>query len=465
MSGLTRDQELRVGAAQRLVHRLGVAEVLAVAYDPYPRAARRRRRRCRRPTRCRPRRSRRRPRRARRERVEARAEALARVPRDDSDSDVRHAGGSVGGYSVRVGVRYPLACSAVSVARPRDAAASHPGSPPSGSPDGAAEGRRITNEELGVTAQTRCHTGAPKASGSVLSGAGMMLVSRRHGRGPRVDRHDPDRAAPLESDWGAYSLIFNLLGIVGLLADLQISRVVMVELIDADDDIEPRSSAATSRCASRSRSRRYVLAFGVVVVLRATNPDQYPKEVVVGTLVGGLELLHGVHHVGARHGVPDQGCGCGRSRSRSRSASSCSSPSPSCSTRPTRGTIVRYAIPAVLYDLTSMVFVLFAVRAASCGCGPRIDLAAVVDLDQGGGAARARQLARHALLPDRHGHAVEARQPERGRSLPVRLQVLRHPRVRRVVAARCRAAAARPGVARPHRPTSTRSSARRSWCS
>jgi O-antigen/teichoic acid export membrane protein len=208
--------------------------------------------------------------------------------------------------------------------------------------------------------------GAPKASGSVLSGTGLMLASRvvvavLGWVGTILVARNLS-----ESDWGAYSYVFNLLGVLGLLADLQISRIVMVELIDAEDDLEPvvgRYVALRFVLALVS----YLLAFGIVVV------SGKPSEVVVATLVAGLSFFMAstlwaivtVCQIKFWLRPVAMGLALGQVVQLALTLVLYVTD---------RGTIVRYAVPAVLYDLTAMVFVLVAVRGA-VRVRPRVDLA------------------------------------------------------------------------------------------
>ncbi|MCU1428369.1 MAG: flippase [Actinomycetia bacterium] len=206
-------------------------------------------------------------------------------------------------------------------------------------------------------------------AGSVLSGASVMLVSRVAVAilgwiGTILIARDLGHGTN-STAWGAFQFIFSLLGILGLLADLQISRVVMVEMLEAGDDIEPvvgRYVALRFGLALVS----YLLAFGLVVALG------YPHDVVVGTLIAGLSFFL---------------------------ASTTWALVTVCQIRlwlrpvaialvlgqlvqlivtiamyvTHTGSIVRYTIPAVLYDATAMVFVTFAVRNV-VRVRPRIDL-------------------------------------------------------------------------------------------
>jgi O-antigen/teichoic acid export membrane protein len=181
-------------------------------------------------------------------------------------------------------------------------------------------------------------------SGSVLSGAGVMLASRLAVAVLGWIGTILIARGLSEGSWGAYSLIFNIVGIIGLLADLQISRVVMVEMLDVG----------------------YVIAVGFVVIAG------YSQEVVVGTMVAGLNFFL---------------------------ASTLWALVTVCQIRlwlrpvaialvlgqivqlaltivlyvTEQGTVVRYAIPVVLYDLVAVVFVVIAMRPY-VSVRPRIDL-------------------------------------------------------------------------------------------
>jgi O-antigen/teichoic acid export membrane protein len=197
----------------------------------------------------------------------------------------------------------------------------------------------------------------PKASGSVLGGAGVMLASRLTVAvfgwiGTILIARNLS-----ERDWGAYSFIFSLVGIVGLVADLQISRIVMVELIEVGDDRQRLQTVVGRYVALRFALAlvSYVIAVLIVIV------GGYPQEVVVGTLVAGLSFFMASTLWALITVCPIR-----------------------LWMRPVaialvlgqfvqllvtivlyathNGTIVRYAVPAVLYDFVAMVFVLVAVR-------------------------------------------------------------------------------------------------------
>ena len=85
-------------------------------------------------------------------------------------------------------------------------------------------------------------------------------------------------------DFGAFSFIFNLLGLLGLLADFQTSRIVVREVIDAGDDLEPVvGSFVTFRVALGALTYAVAVAFVLI--------GNYPRVVVQGTLIGGLSFF------------------------------------------------------------------------------------------------------------------------------------------------------------------------------
>lgn len=123
----------------------------------------------------------------------------------------------------------------------------------------------------------------PAASGSILGGAGVLVVGRYavatlawFGTVIVI------RELSLE-EWGEYTLIFGLLGIIGLVADLRVSRIVLRAIIDAPDDAgELLGSYVTLRLAIGVVS--YVVAMGIVVVA-------YDSVIVRETAIAGASLV------------------------------------------------------------------------------------------------------------------------------------------------------------------------------
>ena len=87
-------------------------------------------------------------------------------------------------------------------------------------------------------------------------------------------------------DWGAYSFVFSVLGIIGLLTDLQVSRVVIRELMADPDGAGP---VLSSFCLFR-------IAFGFLgyaVAVGVVAAAHYPPDVVLTTVVVGPVLIVG----------------------------------------------------------------------------------------------------------------------------------------------------------------------------
>lgn len=141
-------------------------------------------------------------------------------------------------------------------------------------------GRRSTISEV----EAQIPADGPKAATSLLSGtgvlfAGRMVVAAMGWVGTLLIARNlgPDR-------FGAFSFIFNLLGLLGLLADFQTSRIVVREVIDAGDDLDHVvGSFVTFRIALGAVTYAVAVAFVLI--------GNYPSEVVQGTLVGGLSFF------------------------------------------------------------------------------------------------------------------------------------------------------------------------------
>ncbi|WP_415976634.1 flippase [Rhodococcus sp. 077-4] len=104
---------------------------------------------------------------------------------------------------------------------------------------------------------------------AALGWAGSVVVARSLG---------PD-------DWGQFSFVFALLGLMSVVTDLGVGRVVLAKLMD--DDAEEIGRTASSFLALRTVLGLvgYVLAVTYVLLL------QYPSEVVLATALGGLVVV------------------------------------------------------------------------------------------------------------------------------------------------------------------------------
>ena len=86
------------------------------------------------------------------------------------------------------------------------------------------------------------------------------------------------------TDWGGYSFIFGLLGIVGLVVDLQVGRIVLREVLDAGDD-------AGRVVGSYVMFRLLVGLVAYVAAIAIVAGGGYSQNVVLGTVVAGFGFL------------------------------------------------------------------------------------------------------------------------------------------------------------------------------
>lgn len=128
-------------------------------------------------------------------------------------------------------------------------------------------------------------TGArtPRAAQSLLSGAGVMLASRLvvaalGWLGTVLIIHDLSRA-----DYGSFAFVFSLLGLLGLVADFETSRVVLTEMGRGGDLTSLAGRFLVFRVALGTVT--YVLALAIVVL------GPYSHQEVLGVAIGGLSLL------------------------------------------------------------------------------------------------------------------------------------------------------------------------------
>jgi O-antigen/teichoic acid export membrane protein len=86
------------------------------------------------------------------------------------------------------------------------------------------------------------------------------------------------------SDWGGYSFIFGLLGIIGLIVDLQVGRVVLRQILDAGDN-------AGRVVGSYVMFRLLVAIVAYVAAIAIVAGGGYSRTVVLGTVVAALGFL------------------------------------------------------------------------------------------------------------------------------------------------------------------------------
>ncbi|OMC29667.1 hypothetical protein A5740_17290 [Mycobacterium sp. GA-1841] len=86
-------------------------------------------------------------------------------------------------------------------------------------------------------------------------------------------------------DWGQFTFVFALLGMMSIVTDLGVGRVVLAKLIDPDPLEIARTASAFIALRTALGLIGYLLAVGYVVVLG------YPGDVITATAVGGLVVV------------------------------------------------------------------------------------------------------------------------------------------------------------------------------
>lgn len=130
---------------------------------------------------------------------------------------------------------------------------------------------------------------APRQSKSVLSGASVLLVGRYAVAvlgwlgTAIIFRH-----LSLEK-FGEFSVIFSLLGIVGFIADLRLSRIVLSEVLQADEHEAARIVGSYTGLRLMIGLVSYVIALVCVGIGAAAG--EFSTAVVIGTAIGGLNLI------------------------------------------------------------------------------------------------------------------------------------------------------------------------------
>ncbi|GAA1479685.1 hypothetical protein GCM10009624_01250 [Gordonia sinesedis] len=86
-------------------------------------------------------------------------------------------------------------------------------------------------------------------------------------------------------DWGKFSFVFGLLGMMSIITDLGVGRVVLARLVDSDHD-------EVSRVASTFIALRAVLGvFGYLFAVGFVVISGYPSDVVIATAIAGLVVV------------------------------------------------------------------------------------------------------------------------------------------------------------------------------
>jgi len=86
-------------------------------------------------------------------------------------------------------------------------------------------------------------------------------------------------------EFGRYQLTFSLLAIIGFVADLRLSRIVLRDVVEADDD------SAANVVGSYLGLRLVIGAVSYLVAMAWVLVGGYPHDVVLATAVAGLNLI------------------------------------------------------------------------------------------------------------------------------------------------------------------------------
>jgi O-antigen/teichoic acid export membrane protein len=126
----------------------------------------------------------------------------------------------------------------------------------------------------------------PRPSGSLLSGA-SVLVAGRYAVAALAWIGTVIIVRQLTvAEFGDYSVIFSLLGIVGFIADLRISRIVLADVLAADDEDAVRIVGSYTGLRLVIGLVSYAVAMVAVLIGWSNHSD-----IVLGTALGGLNLV------------------------------------------------------------------------------------------------------------------------------------------------------------------------------
>ncbi|MGZ6907588.1 MAG: flippase [Acidimicrobiia bacterium] len=131
--------------------------------------------------------------------------------------------------------------------------------------------------------------GAPRRSESVLSGASVLVAGRYIVAALGLVLTIIIVRRLTVEQFGEYSVVFSLLGIVGFIADLRLSRVVLADVIAADDDQASEIVGSYTGLRFVIGIVSYGVAIGVALIGAVTG--SYSHDIVVGTIVLGLNCV------------------------------------------------------------------------------------------------------------------------------------------------------------------------------
>jgi O-antigen/teichoic acid export membrane protein len=125
----------------------------------------------------------------------------------------------------------------------------------------------------------------PRRSGSMLSGAGVLVVGRYLVAALGWAGTLIVVRKLTVGEFGRFQFILALLGIIGFIADLRLSRIVLRDLMEADGD------QAGHIVGSYLGLRLVIGVVSYAVAMAWVLIGNYPDDVVLGTAVAGLNLI------------------------------------------------------------------------------------------------------------------------------------------------------------------------------
>ena len=131
--------------------------------------------------------------------------------------------------------------------------------------------------------------GARRRSGSLLSGAGVLVVGRYAVAALAWVSTIIIVNRLTTAEFGEFTFIFTLLGIVGFIADLRLSRIVLSQVLAADET----EAARVVGSYTGLRLVIGVVSYGVAMVCVGIGSaaGEFSNQIVIGTALGGLNLI------------------------------------------------------------------------------------------------------------------------------------------------------------------------------
>lgn len=131
--------------------------------------------------------------------------------------------------------------------------------------------------------------GARRRSESLLSGAGVLVVGRYTVAALAWVSTIIIVNRLTKAEFGEFTFIFTLLGIVGFIADLRLSRIVLSQVLAADETEAARVVGSYTGLRLVIGVVSYGVAMACVAIGSAAG--EFSDQIVIGTALGGLNLI------------------------------------------------------------------------------------------------------------------------------------------------------------------------------